>query len=235
ALPADAARHSRRHRDRPLARGDRAGCRHRDSDARPAARGRRCRPDHRVPPGAARRLRRGLDGHAHRCGSPEPRPHRGARRADRVDRGRRHVRRRVSHRHHRGAPGISRFLLGRAIQAAVTLLLLSLVVFALARATGDPLTLVLPLGATEEDFENARRYLGLDRPIYVQYAKFAGNAILGDFGVSLRARKPVNDLLAERLPSSLKLAAFSMTVTLLFAFPLGVLAAVRKDTVFDTG
>lgn len=130
---------------------------------------------------------------------------------------------------------MSRFLLGRAIQGAVTLVLLSVVVFALARATGDPLTLVLPLGATEEDFANARRYLGLDRPIYVQFAKFAGNALVGDFGTSLRARRPVNDLLYERLPNSLKLAAFSMTVTVLFAFPLGVLAAVRKDTVFDTG
>lgn len=130
---------------------------------------------------------------------------------------------------------MSRFLLGRAIQGAVTLVLLSVVVFALARATGDPLTLVLPLGATEEDFANARRYLGLDRPIYVQFAKFAGNALVGDFGTSLRARRPVNDLLYERLPNSLKLAAFSMTVTVLFAFPLGVLAAVRKDTVLDTG
>ncbi len=130
---------------------------------------------------------------------------------------------------------MSRFLLGRLIQAAVTLLLLSVVVFALARATGDPLTLVLPLGATDEDFANARQYLGLDQPVAVQYAKFVGNALRGDFGTSLRARRPVNDLLAERFPNSLKLAAFSMAVTLLLAFPLGVLAAARKDTVFDTG
>ncbi len=129
---------------------------------------------------------------------------------------------------------MSRFLLGRLIQAAVTLLLLSVVVFALARATGDPLTLVLPLGATDEDFANARHYLGLDQPVAVQYAKFVGNALRGDFGTSLRARRPVNDLLAERFPNSLKLAAFSMAVTLLLAFPLGVLAAARKDTVFDT-
>jgi peptide/nickel transport system permease protein len=129
---------------------------------------------------------------------------------------------------------VSRFLLGRLIQAAVTLLLLSVVVFALARATGDPLTLVLPLGATDEDFANARHYLGLDQPVAVQYAKFVGNALRGDFGTSLRARRPVNDLLAERFPNSLKLAAFSMAVTLLLAFPLGVLAAARKDTVFDT-
>jgi peptide/nickel transport system permease protein len=129
---------------------------------------------------------------------------------------------------------VSRFLLGRLIQAAVTLLLLSVVVFALARATGDPLTLVLPLGATDEDFANARQYLGLDQPVAVQYAKFVGNALRGDFGTSLRARRPVNDLLAERFPNSLKLAAFSMAVTLLLAFPLGVLAAARKDTVFDT-
>ena len=130
---------------------------------------------------------------------------------------------------------MTRFLAGRAMQAAATLLLLSVVVFALARATGDPLTLVLPLGATDEDHANARRYLGLDQPIYVQYAKFVGNALRADFGTSIRARKPVNHLLAERLPNSLKLAFFSMSVTVLLAFPLGVLAAARKDTVFDTG
>jgi peptide/nickel transport system permease protein len=127
-----------------------------------------------------------------------------------------------------------RFLLSRLIQSLVTLLLLSAVIFVLARATGDPLALILPMVATEEDFANARAYLGLDQPLPVQYLKFVGKAALGDFGTSIRSRRPVIELLAERLPASLSLAAFSMAVSLAIAFPLGVLAAVRKGSAVDT-
>jgi peptide/nickel transport system permease protein len=127
-----------------------------------------------------------------------------------------------------------RFLGTRLVQALVALAILSVVVFILARATGDPLHLILPMVASEEDYANARSYLGLDQPYYVQYLKFVGKAIIGDFGTSIRARRPVLDLLAERLPNSLRLAAFSMAVSLLIAFPLGVVAAVKKGTAFDT-
>jgi len=130
---------------------------------------------------------------------------------------------------------MKRFLLRRLSQSALTLFLLSLAVFGLARMTGDPLTLVLPLGATDEDFKNARHYLGLDQPLYVQYARFIGQAAMGDFGVSIRARRPVNELLADRFPNSLKLAVFSLGLAMLFAFPLGVLAAVWRDTALDRG
>jgi len=126
-----------------------------------------------------------------------------------------------------------RFLLTRLLQSLVALAILSVVIFALARATGDPLHLILPMVATDEDYANARRYLGLDRPLHLQYLKFVTNAVTGDFGTSLRARRPVIDLIKERLPNSLKLAAFAMTVSLLLAFPLGVMAAVKKDTGVD--
>ena len=128
-----------------------------------------------------------------------------------------------------------RFVLARLSQSAITLLLFSVVIFGLDRATGDPLTLVLPMVATEEDFANARRYLGLDRPLYAQYVTFVGRAATGDFGTSIRSRRPVVELLRERLPNSLALAAFSMAVSLLIAFPLGVLAAVRRGTALDSG
>ena len=129
---------------------------------------------------------------------------------------------------------MARFLLARLVQSLVTLLFLSAVIFALARATGDPLTLVLPMVATEEDFANARRELGLDRPLPVQYAKFVGQLLVGDFGTSIRSRRPVNELLAERLPPSLALGGFSMVVSLALAVPLGVLAAARKGTAVDS-
>jgi peptide/nickel transport system permease protein len=126
------------------------------------------------------------------------------------------------------------FLATRLLQSLVTLLFLSAVIFGLARATGDPLALVLPMVATEEDFANARRRLGLDRPLPVQYLTFVTQAAVGDFGTSIRSRRPVNALLRERLPNSLALAAFAMAVSVLVALPLGVVAAVRRGTSVDT-
>jgi len=126
-----------------------------------------------------------------------------------------------------------RFVLSRLLQSLVALAILSVVVFVLARATGDPLSLILPMSATEEDYANARRYLGLDRPYVEQYLSFVGRAVTGDFGMSLRARKPVSELIGERLPNSLRLAVFAMGVSLAIAFPLGILAAVKKGTSLD--
>jgi peptide/nickel transport system permease protein len=128
---------------------------------------------------------------------------------------------------------VIRFVVSRLLQSLVALAILSVVVFILARATGDPLHLILPMSATKEDYAEARRYLGLDRPYIEQYLSFVGKAVTGDFGMSLRARRPVSELIRERLPNSLSLAAFAMTVSLAIAFPLGVLAAVRKGTGLD--
>ena len=126
-----------------------------------------------------------------------------------------------------------RFVLARLLQSLVALAILSVVVFILARATGDPLHLILPMSATQEDYADARRYLGLDRPYVEQYFSFVGKAVRGDFGTSLRARKPVIELIRERLPNSLKLAVFAMGISLAMAFPLGVMAAVKKGTGID--
>jgi peptide/nickel transport system permease protein len=128
-----------------------------------------------------------------------------------------------------------RFVAFRLLQSLVALALLSVVVFVLARTTGDPLHMILPMSATEEDYANARRYLGLDRPYVEQYLSFVGRAVTGDFGNSIRARRPVSELLRERLPNSLRLAVFAMGVSLAMAFPLGVLAAVHKGTGIDRG
>jgi peptide/nickel transport system permease protein len=128
---------------------------------------------------------------------------------------------------------VIRFVLSRLVQSLVTLAILSVVVFVLARTTGDPLHLVLPMSATPEDYANARQYLGLDRPYLEQYLSFVGRALTGDFGMSIRARRPVSELIQQRLPNSLRLAAFAMAVSLTMAFPLGVMAAVKKGTGVD--
>ena len=126
-----------------------------------------------------------------------------------------------------------RFILFRLLQSLIALAILSIVVFVLARATGDPLHMILPMNASAEDYANARQYLGLDRPYAEQYLSFVGRALVGDFGVSIRARRPVIELLQARLPNSLKLAAFAMGVSVVLAFPLGIMAAVRKGTGVD--
>lgn len=126
-----------------------------------------------------------------------------------------------------------RFIVVRLAQSLVALAMLSMVVFILARATGDPLSLILPMSATPEDYADARAYLGLDRPYVEQYLSFVGRAAMGDFGTSIRARKPVSELIQERLPNSVKLAVFAMGVSIAMAFPLGVMAAVKKGTMVD--
>src|SRR5213593_1340641 len=100
------------------------------------------------------------------------------------------------------------------LQSLIALAILSVVVFVLARATGDPLHMILPMNASEEDYANARHYLGLDRSYVEQYFSFVGKAVTGDFGMSLRARRPVIELIQERLPNSLRLALFAMAVSL---------------------
>jgi peptide/nickel transport system permease protein len=126
-----------------------------------------------------------------------------------------------------------RFVVVRLLQSLVALAILSVVVFVLARTTGDPLQMILPMNASPEDYANAREYLGLDRSYVQQYLSFVGKAVVGDFGNSLRARRPVIDLIRDRLPNSVKLAAFAMAVAVALAFPLGVMAAVKKDSVID--
>jgi ABC-type dipeptide/oligopeptide/nickel transport system permease component len=129
---------------------------------------------------------------------------------------------------------MQRYIVMCILQSLLALLILSVLIFILARAMGDPLHLILPMQASEEDYANARRLLGLDKPWPVQYWIFISNAVQGDFGISLRARKPVRELLFEHLPNSLKLASFSLVVSLVVAFPLGIVSAVHKGTKVDT-
>ena len=122
----------------------------------------------------------------------------------------------------------------RLIQAMITLWIMSVIVFLLAHVSGDPLNLIMPLEATTEDFEAMRRTLGLDRPLYVQYVSWVGDALQGDLGVSLAQRRGVAELIMDRLPNSFMLAAFALSFALFVGIPLGVVAAVKKDRGLDT-
>jgi len=129
---------------------------------------------------------------------------------------------------------VQRYIVRRLLQSVLALLAISLLVFLMSRMTGDPTMLMLPDDASQEDIARLRRALGLDQPLTVQYWVFLSKAVQGDLGRSIKGQMPVTEMLTERLPNSLKLAAVAMGVAVLMAFPLGVVAAVKRGTAFDT-
>jgi len=111
---------------------------------------------------------------------------------------------------------------------------MSLIVFTLARFSGNPLDVMLPLEATAEDYERVAKHWGLDQPLYVQYGIFIGRALQGDFGMSWKwPGRTAMGLVAERLPATLQLAGFALLISALIALPVGVLSAVKKGTGWD--
>ena len=129
---------------------------------------------------------------------------------------------------------MQRYILIRVGQSVLTLLVLTVIVFSLARISGDPLDVLLPLEATVDDANRLRAEWGLDRPVYEQYFTFLINAVQGDFGESLRVRgRTAMSLVLERLPNTAALAGVAVLVATAIAVPIGVLSAVKKDTPFD--
>jgi peptide/nickel transport system permease protein len=121
-----------------------------------------------------------------------------------------------------------RLLLALAVAATV-----SLVNFSLVLLSGDVAVSIGGPTATQEQLDRIRRDLGLDQPIVVQYVRWLGNALRGDFGDSLFYRTPVADLILERLPVTLTLGVSAILFTTLVALPLGVLAALRPNSWID--
>ena len=126
-----------------------------------------------------------------------------------------------------------RFLTARALQAVLTLLATTLIVFALARVSGSPADVVLPAEATPAERVAYIQRMGLDRPLAYQYAVFLKDAVRGDWGTSIRTNRPATELVWERLLNSLKLATAALVATLGIGLPLGVLAAVYRGRAWD--
>jgi peptide/nickel transport system permease protein len=130
---------------------------------------------------------------------------------------------------------VQRYIIRRLLQAVITLFLVSVIVFILGRLTGDPVALLLTEYSTEEDKILITKKLGLDKPFPEQYAIFIGNALRGDLGRSIRGeRAPAVELILERLPATLELAAIAVLVSFLIGLPLGVITAVKKGSLLDT-
>lgn len=128
------------------------------------------------------------------------------------------------------------FLVARAGSAVLVVLGVAALVFSLIHLVpGDPVEVMLGESASPADRQALRHDLGLDRPLWRQAADYAGGLLRLDLGSSLLSSRPVAELLAERLPATAELAAAALAVAVLIAFPLGVLAAVRRDTLWDRG
>ncbi|MCE5975140.1 ABC transporter permease [Sinirhodobacter sp. WL0062] len=126
-------------------------------------------------------------------------------------------------------------LLERIAQLLPVLLGVSVIVFVMMALTpGDPVQIMIgDQSITPEQEAELRRGLGLDRPMIERFFIFLGNAVQFDFGESFYHRRPVGDVIAERLPATIELSLVALIVALVTAIPLGVLAAIRKNSIFD--
>ena len=128
------------------------------------------------------------------------------------------------------------FLFQRLLGAVVVIAGVVTLVFLLIHLVpGDPVEVMLGESASVADRESLRAALGLDQPLLVQYLHYLRGLLQLDLGTSFHFRRPVLDLLLERLPATLILAAVALIITLLLSLPLGILAAVRRDSLWDTG
>ena len=129
---------------------------------------------------------------------------------------------------------MTHFLLRRLLLTVPVVLGVATLVFSLIHLVpGDPVQAMLGESASPAEIAELRGRLGLDRPLLVQYSRFLRGLAVGDLGRSLRTDQPVAQAIAERVPATFELAGAAMTLAVLFALPLGIVAAVRARTAVD--
>ncbi len=126
-------------------------------------------------------------------------------------------------------------LIRRLVLTIPVLLGVSLIVFSIMHVIpGDPVQLIFSgTGASLEQRQAMRHALGLDRPLPVQYAYYVSNAIRGDLGQSIQFKQPVTELILERMPATIELTMASLFIALIVAFPVGVISAVKRNSILD--
>ena len=128
------------------------------------------------------------------------------------------------------------FILQRLLGALLVIFgVISIVFLLIHMIPGDPVEIMLGESASTADRVALRISLGLDQPVWQQFQHYLAGLLHLDMGNSIHFRRPVADLLLERLPATGLLAAVTLLITLLMALPLGIVAAVRRDTAWDTG
>ena len=127
------------------------------------------------------------------------------------------------------------FLVKRLIAGFLALLIVTMLVFGLSRIHGDPRTLLISEDATQEQYDELGRHLGLDQPLYRQYLLNLSHLIRADLGNSILQHRPVEEILLSRTPNSVFLATVAFLFATLIGIPLGVLAAVNRGRLWDHG
>jgi len=130
-------------------------------------------------------------------------------------------------------PSFGRFLVARGVRAALTIWIVVSAVFIILRLSGDPVALLLSENATPDQIEALRTRLGLDAPLFVQYARYWASLFQGDFGDSLRQRQPALNLVFERMPATLQLATAAFGLAVVVGLSLGTFAALLRGTIWD--
>jgi peptide/nickel transport system permease protein len=128
---------------------------------------------------------------------------------------------------------MQRYILKRLLQGLITLLIVSVIIFVLARISGDPVTLLIDPMAQKSEYEEIKARLGLDKSYLVQYLVFMGNACRGYFGQSFWYKEPALDTVLRRFPATLQLGLFATLISILIAVPAGVLSAAKRGSIFD--
>jgi peptide/nickel transport system permease protein len=131
---------------------------------------------------------------------------------------------------------MGRYIIRRLLQALLLLALLSVGMFLLIHALpGGPEQVIFNPRLSAAGRAAIRARFGLDQPLYIQYLKWLGNAVVGDFGFSFVTNQPVSELLAERFPATLQLFSFALVLALILAIMIGVISAVRQGSLTDYG
>jgi peptide/nickel transport system permease protein len=126
------------------------------------------------------------------------------------------------------------FIGGRLLGTVPVIVILSIGVFLMLHLTpGDPVQIMLGQDADPQAVVALRAELGLDQPLPIQYVRWAGNALHGDLGRSIRTNQPVTDAIVSRLPVTLELSLVALLISLMIGLPAGLLAAIRRNSVVD--
>lgn len=128
---------------------------------------------------------------------------------------------------------MGRFAARRIVQGLIVILGVTVVVFVVTRLVGDPVDVLLPLEATEEQRAAFEHELGFDRPILIQFGDYVGDVVRGDFGESIWQDRPAMEIVFEHLPRTFQLVIPAMALMVVLAVPLGVLAALRPGKLLD--
>ena len=128
---------------------------------------------------------------------------------------------------------MQRYLVKRIFMALVTLFAVSLIIFILSRASGDPRHIYLDDYSTQADWDQLTITLGLDKPYYQQYGIFIQSALSGDFGESIKEGRPSMEIILERIPATLQLGLAAFIFSVILGVPLGILSAVKRGSALD--